>query len=139
MEILATASPDADSSASRVCKKMHVLVHAAGLPGESSFIVSFVVDHGVLLISISDGAVRRVLAEKIRKDLKIQYGPEYDIYLGRLIVLHKRILEEVPYENAPKKIIQAIGKYDATKLLKQGRMHESEFWMVEIAGLKHRS
>ena len=137
--IAATDSHEANSSAARVCKKRHVLVHADRPLDESSFIIPAVVDRGELLISVFAGGAGPELAEKIQKDLDKQYGPEYDCYLSRLMALHKRMLEEVPDENARREIFQAIAESDVIDLLRQGRMHEAEFRMAEIAGLKHRS
>ncbi len=49
-----------------------------------------------------------------------------------------RLREEVPDEQKRQAVFQAIVDSDAIDLMRQGKTHEAELRMTEIAGLKHR-
>ncbi len=137
--IAATNSPEVNVRIARACKSRHVLVNVAVPPEESSFIVPSVVDRGELLIAVSTSGVSPALAKKIRRELEARYGPEYDAFLNVLAAVRVRILEEVPDEQRRKTIFQAIIDSDVIDLFRQGRAHEAEGRMIEIAGLRKRA
>lgn len=136
--IAATDSPEENIRVAQACKKKHVLVNAASPPEESSFIVPSVVERGDLLIAISTSGASPALSRKIRRELEEKYGPEYELFLGELSAVRKRVLEEIPDEDRRRKIFQAIVDSDVLELFKQGKTHEAERRMIEIAGLTHR-
>jgi len=136
--IAATESPEVNSSVARVCKKKQVLVNVAVPPAEGSFIAPSVVERGDLLIAVSTSGASPALSRKIRQELEKQFGPEYDLFLSKLTAIRNRMLEEIADENARRKIFQSIVDSDVIDLLRQGKTHEAELRMAEIAGLKHR-
>ncbi len=137
--IAATDSPEINTLVARACKKKHVLVNVAVPPGESSFIMPSLVERGELLIAISTSGASPALSRKIRQELEEKYGPEYEPYLNKLAAIRKRIVDEIHDEDRRKKVFQAIVDSNVFDLLKQGKMHEVEYRLAEIAGLKYRS
>ena len=137
--IAATDSPEVNSSVARICKKKQVLVNVAVPPAEGSFIAPAVVERGDLLIAVSTSGASPALSRKIRQELEKQFGPEYDLFLSKLTGIRKRMLEEIADENARRKIFQSIVDSDVIDLLRQGKTHEAELRMAEIAGLQHRT
>jgi precorrin-2 dehydrogenase/sirohydrochlorin ferrochelatase len=137
--IAATDSPEVNSRVARACKKKQVLVNVAFPPAEGSFIAPSVVERGDLLIAVSTSGASPALSRKIRQELEKQFGPEYDLFLSKLTGIRKRMLEEISDENARRKIFQSIVDSDVIDLLRQGKTHEAELRMAEIAGLKHRT
>jgi precorrin-2 dehydrogenase/sirohydrochlorin ferrochelatase len=133
--IAATDSPEVNSGAARACGKKNVLVNVAVPPAESSFIVPSVVERGDLLIAVSTGGASPALSKKVRQELEKQYGPEYGLLLRELASLRKRMLEEVPDEDARRKIFQAIVDSDILDLLRQGKTREAELRMAELGGM----
>jgi precorrin-2 dehydrogenase/sirohydrochlorin ferrochelatase len=133
--IAATDSAEVNTRIAQACKKKHVLVNVVMPPEESSFIVPSVVERGELLISVSTSGTSPALSKKIRKQLETAYGPEYDLFLSRFASLRKRVLEEVPDEQKRRAIFQSIVDSDVMELLKQGKSHEADMRMAEIAGL----
>ncbi len=137
--IAATDSPEINTLVARACKKKHVLVNVAVPPGESSLIMPSLVERGELLIAISTSGASPALSRKIRQELEEKYGPEYEPYLNKLAAIRKRIVDEIHDEDRRKKVFQAIVDSNVFDLLKQGKMHEVEYRLAEIAGLKYRS
>jgi precorrin-2 dehydrogenase/sirohydrochlorin ferrochelatase len=136
--IAATNSPEINARVARECKKRHVLVNVAVPPEESSFVVPSVVERGELLIAISTSGASPALSRKIRQELEEKYGPEYELYLTKLSAIRKRILEEIPDAGKRKQVLQGIVDSDVLDLLKQGKTHEAEYRLAEIAGLKYK-
>jgi precorrin-2 dehydrogenase/sirohydrochlorin ferrochelatase len=137
--IAATNSPEINTRVAQACKKRHVLVNVAVPPEESSFIVPSVVERGELLIAISTSGASPALSRKIRHELEEKYGPEYELYLTKLSAIRKRIMEEIPDAERRRQVFQLIVDSDVFDLLKQGKTHEAEYRLAEIAGLKLRA
>jgi precorrin-2 dehydrogenase/sirohydrochlorin ferrochelatase len=135
--IAATDSRDVNIRAARSCKRMHILVNVAAPPEESTFIVPSMVDRGDLLIAVSTGGASPALSKKIRRELERHYGPEYEVFLKKLSAIRARLREEVPDENDRRRISREIVDSDVVELFRQGRTHDAERRMAEIAGLKH--
>lgn len=137
--IAATDSAEVNTRVARDCKKRQVLVNVATPPRESTFIVPSVVDRGDLLISISTSGASPALAKKIRQDIERRYGAEYGVFLDKLSPIRKRLLEEISDENERRRVFQEIVDSDVIDLIGQGKTHEAELRMAELAGLNHRS
>jgi precorrin-2 dehydrogenase / sirohydrochlorin ferrochelatase len=137
--IAATNSPELNTSVAQACKKRHVLVNVAVPPEESSFIVPSVVERGELLIAVSTSGASPALSRKIRQELEEKYGPEYELYLNKLSAIRKRIMEEIHDAERRRQVFQLIVESDVFDLLNQGKMHEAEYRLAEIAGLKYRT
>jgi len=135
--IAATNSAKVNTSVAEACRKRHVLVNVAVPPEKSSFIVPSVVERGDLLIAVSTSGASPALSKKIRQELELTYGAEYGLFLDKLAAMRRRVLEEVSDEARRREIFQAFVDSDVLELLKQGKTHEAERRMAEIAGLKH--
>src|SRR5512143_3096083 len=133
--VAATGSPDVNVFAARACKKRHILVNVAAPPEESTFIVPSLVERGELLIAVSTAGASPALAKRIRQELERRYGAEYELFLEKLSAIRARVLETVPDEQERRRIFQAIVDSDAMELIRQGKTHEAEARMLEIAGL----
>jgi precorrin-2 dehydrogenase/sirohydrochlorin ferrochelatase len=136
--VAATDSPDVNRQAAQACKKRHILVNVAVPPEESTFIVPSMVERGELLIAVSTSGTSPALSKKIRQELEERYGPEYGLFLDKVSGIRKRVMEENADEQKRRRIFQAIVDSDAIELLRQGKAHEAEVRMIELAGLKHK-
>ena len=133
--VAATGSPDVNVFAARACKKRHILVNVAAPPEESTFIVPSLVERGELLIAVSTAGASPALAKRIRQELERQYGTEYELFLEKLSAIRARVQETVPDEQERRRIFRAIVDSDAMALIRQGKTHEAEARMLELAGL----
>jgi precorrin-2 dehydrogenase/sirohydrochlorin ferrochelatase len=136
--VAATDSPEINSAVGRLCRGKNILVNVAAPPEESSFIVPSVVERGDLVIAVSTGGASPSLSRKVRQELEGKFGPEYEVFLKRLAVVRKRLIEEVPDETRRRLALQAIVESDIIDLLKQNRTQEADRRIGEIAGLKPR-
>ncbi len=137
--IAATDSPEVNSQVARACKSRHVLVNVASPPDESSFIVPSVVERGELLIAVSTSGASPALSKKIRQELESRYGPEFVLFLRAFAAARSRILAEVADEHRRKMIFEAIVDSDVIEMFRQGKEHEAEARMMEIAGMRRRT
>jgi precorrin-2 dehydrogenase/sirohydrochlorin ferrochelatase len=138
LAIAATGFPEVNRRAAQACRKLHLLVNVASPPEDSTFIVPSRIERGELLIAVSTSGASPALAKKIRQELEERYGPEYAAFIDKLSSIRARLREEVPDEQERRRILQAIVDSDAIGLLRQGKAHEAEVRMMELAGLKHK-
>lgn len=136
--VAATDSPEVNSLAGGLCRKKHVLVNVVAPPEASTFLVPSVVDRGDLLIAVSTSGTSPALSKKIRQELEAKYGTEYELFLNKLAIVRKRLMDELSDENARREKLQALVDSDVLDLLRQGKTHEAEHRMGEITGLKSR-
>jgi precorrin-2 dehydrogenase/sirohydrochlorin ferrochelatase len=135
--IAATDVPEINISVARACRERHMLVNVAVPPEESTFIVPSVVERGDLLIAVSTSGASPGLSKKIRRDLETLYGPEYQLFLEKLVAIRQEVLTQIGDERDRRRIFQAIVDSDAIEMLRQGKTHEAEIRMAELAGLSN--
>jgi precorrin-2 dehydrogenase/sirohydrochlorin ferrochelatase len=136
--IAATDSLEVNAGIGRLCRKRHMLVNVAAPPDESTFIVPSVVERGELLIAVSTSGVSPALSKKIRRELEEQYGPEYEVFLGKMSMLRGRLMDEVKDETVRREILQTLADSDVISLLKEGKTYEADHRIGEIARLKSK-
>jgi len=139
LAIAATNDDEVNRLVAQLCRKKGLLVNVASPPEESSFIVPSVVERGDLLLAVSTSGASPALSRSIRRELEKQYGPEYGLLLVRLAALRKRLREEVGDEGERRRILEELIASDVLGLLKQGKLHEADHRISEIARLEKRS
>lgn len=130
--IAATNDAAVNEDVARTARKAGILVNAATSPDEGTFVVPSVVERGDLLIAISTCGDSPALARKVREDLERSYGPEYGVFLEKMSMLRRRLLQAVADENVRRKIYQAVVDSDVLSLLKAGQAHEADHRISEI-------
>jgi hypothetical protein len=55
-----------------------------------------------------------------------------------MAAIRNRVREEVPDQHKRNEVFQAIVNSDVIDLIRQGKTHEADLRMAQIAGLKHR-
>ena len=130
--IAATNSASVNEAVARMCRKNGVLVNVATAPDEGTFIVPSVVERGDLLIAISTCGDSPALAGRVREELERTYGPEYAVFLEKMALLRRRLLQEVPNEEDRRKVFQALVDADILYLLRAGQVHEADHRIAEI-------
>jgi precorrin-2 dehydrogenase/sirohydrochlorin ferrochelatase len=130
--IAATNDAAVNEAVARACRKAGILVNAATSPDEGTFVVPSVVERGDLLIAISTCGDSPALARKVREDLERSYGPEYGVFLEKMALLRRRLLQDVSDEDVRRKVYQAVVDSDVLYLLKAGQAHEADHRIAEI-------
>jgi len=85
--VAATSSFEANAAIYQDADRRGILCNAVDQPEECHFYYPAVVDRGPLQIAISTAGLSPSLAQRLRKDLEVQFGPEYERWvewLGRV-------------------------------------------------------
>lgn len=80
--IAATDDRDLNHQISEEARRRGILVNAVDQPQDCNIIMPSIVRRGDLMIAISTSGRSPALAKKIREDLEVQYGQEYEIFLS---------------------------------------------------------
>jgi precorrin-2 dehydrogenase/sirohydrochlorin ferrochelatase len=78
-----------------------ILVNIVDDPDKCNFILPSLVQQGDLSIAISTGGKSPALAKKLREEMQQRYGPEYQVLLGIMGSLRKKVLAQgrAPQDN----------------------------------------
>lgn len=76
--VAATSSFDANALVYREADRRGILCNAVDQPQQCHFYYPAVVDRGPLQIAISTAGLSPSLAQRLRKELEVQFGPEYE-------------------------------------------------------------
>jgi len=132
LAVAATDDSAVNDAVAHACRKAGILVNVASAPDEGTFIVPSVVERGDLLIAISTCGDSPALARRVREELERTYGAEYGLFLEKMALLRRRLLQEVPNEEVRRKVFQALVDADILYLLRAGQVHEADHRIEEI-------
>jgi precorrin-2 dehydrogenase/sirohydrochlorin ferrochelatase len=132
LAVAATNDPAVNAAVAQDARRRGILVNAATAPDDSTFIVPSVVERGDLLIAVSTCGHSPALARKVREELERVYGPEYGLFLEKMVLLRRKLLHEVADEAVRRKVFQALVDSDVLYLLKGGAAHEADLRIAEI-------
>src|SRR4029077_4516424 len=82
--ITATSSPDVNAQVFAEARKRNVLCNSVDDPDNCDFYYPAVVNRGDLQIAISTSGRSPALAQRLRKELEEQFGPEYGEWIRQL-------------------------------------------------------
>lgn len=85
--VAATSSSETNAMVYREADQRGILCNAVDQPQDCHFYYPAVVDRGALQIAISTAGLSPSLAQRLRKELEVQFGPEYERlveWLGRV-------------------------------------------------------
>ena len=88
----ATDQEEVNDRIARDCRARGVMVNIVDDPGRCDFILPSLVNRGSLSIAVSTDGKSPALARKLREDLSVQFGPEYEGYLDLLGWLREMII-----------------------------------------------
>jgi len=132
LTVAATDDDAVNGAIAHACRKSGVLVNVATAPDEGTFIVPSVVERGDLLIAISTCGDSPAMARRIREELEQTYGPEYGVFLEKMALLRRKLLQDVPDEDVRRKVFQALVDADILYLLRAGQVHEADHRILEV-------
>ncbi len=82
--IAATSSPEVNETIFREAQRRNILCNAVDDPEHCDFFYPAVVRRGQLQLAISTGGLSPALAQRLRKELEIQFSPEYAGWVDEL-------------------------------------------------------
>src|SRR5580693_536817 len=88
----ATNSPELHEEIFRLCQGAGILCNMVDEPDRCDFYYPAVVRRGPLQIAISTGGLFPALAQRLRQDLELQFGPEYGAWVEEIGRARKELL-----------------------------------------------
>jgi precorrin-2 dehydrogenase/sirohydrochlorin ferrochelatase len=82
--IAATSSSEVNSEVFRQARLRNVLCNSVDDPANCDFYYPAVVNRGDLQIAISTNGRSPALAQRLRQELEVQFGPEYEAWVAEL-------------------------------------------------------
>ncbi len=98
--IVATPSVGVNERVFREARRKHVLCNVVDDPARCDFYYPAVVRRGSLQIAISTSGRSPALAQRLRRELEEQFGPEYERWVAQLGKLRERLLRRM---NSPER------------------------------------
>jgi len=89
--VAATSSSKLHKNIFRLAKRRGVLCNVVDVPKLCDFYYPAVVRRGSLQVAVSTGGESPALAQRLRKELEAQFGPEYGDWVAELGKVRKRI------------------------------------------------
>jgi uroporphyrin-III C-methyltransferase/precorrin-2 dehydrogenase/sirohydrochlorin ferrochelatase len=90
--VAATSSPELHAEIFAQARRAGVLCNAVDEPDRCDFYCPAVVRRGPLQIAISTGGLFPALAQRLRQDLELQFGPEYGAWIEEIARTRKELL-----------------------------------------------
>ncbi len=122
LAVVATASPQLNSIIYRLAQTRGILCNVVDVPELCDFYYPALVQRGDLQIAISTSGQSPSLAQKIRKQLEEQFGPEYVEFVAELGATRRRVLASNLDPAVKRELLQSLAGADAFDAL----MAESE-------------
>lgn len=82
--VVATSDPELQQNVSGEARRRGVLCNVVDVPELCDFYYPAVVQRGALQIAVSTSGQSPALAQRLRKELEEQFGPEYEAWLRQL-------------------------------------------------------
>ncbi|MBU0484248.1 MAG: bifunctional precorrin-2 dehydrogenase/sirohydrochlorin ferrochelatase [Proteobacteria bacterium] len=106
--IAATDDPEAQRIIAAEADEYNILLNVADVPKWCNFILPATVSRGDLTVSVSTGGKSPALARKLRRQLELQFGPEYEVLLIILGEVRTKVLKSERSQSDNKQIFEAL-------------------------------
>ena len=113
LAVVATASPELNALIYRLARTRSVPCNVVDVPENCDFYYPAVVQRGDLQIAISTSGQSPSLAQTIRKQLEVQFGPEYATWVAELGATRQRILASNLDPAAKRELLMSLASADA--------------------------
>lgn len=122
----ATGREEVNRQAADDCTSRNLLVNIVDDPAKCSFFVPATVRRGSLAIAVSTSGRSPLLARRIREELELVYGPQYEEFLEILGGLREKIINNVSDPEKKKKILEDLVNEEILGMLKKGRLEPAK-------------
>lgn len=126
--IAATSSKKVNEGISNYCSKNNIMCNIADDIKLSDFIVPSSIKRGDLVISVSTMGKSPSLSSKIRKELEISYGMEYEEYVNILGDIRNLVLQRCKDKDEKKRILNELVDLNLEELKKRRFDYENNSW-----------
>lgn len=126
--IAATSSKKVNEVISNYCSENNIMCNIADDINLSDFIVPSSIKRGDLVISVSTMGKSPSLSSKIRKELEINYGLEYEEYVNILGDIRNLVLQRCKDKDEKKRILNQLVDLNLEELKKRRFDYENNSW-----------
>ena len=120
MVISATNDQKVNQKVASDCLLRNILINVVDDPPMCSFTVPSVLRRGSLCIAISTSGKSPTLAKKIREELEITFGPEYEEFLELMGEIRDQVMRDVPEEEKRRMIFDCLVNSDILDSIRKG-------------------
>src|ERR1700734_2582257 len=125
--VAGTSSPQVNHEVFRQCETEGILCNVVDDPEFCHFYYPAVVRRGALQIAISTEGQSPALAQRLRKELEAQFGPEYEQWLERLGAARKFLRSEGKDPEETKRLLHQLASAEMfEQFLREGEKDERE-------------
>jgi len=119
--IVATSSKEVNQAVFREAQSRRVLCNVVDDPEHCDFYYPAVVRRGQLQIAISTAGESPALAQKLRRELEIQFGPEYETWVEQLGRVRRELFaQDIDAEERRRKLHKLASEPPVTELISEG-------------------
>jgi precorrin-2 dehydrogenase len=121
--IAATSSPEVNEKIFKQAQRRNILCNVVDDPEHCDFYYPAVVRRGQLQLAISTGGLSPALAQRLRRELEIQFSPEYAGWVDELGHARQELLaSELSAEDRRRRLHELASRetFTATRLRNQG-------------------
>jgi precorrin-2 dehydrogenase / sirohydrochlorin ferrochelatase len=111
--VAATSSPELNASIFKEARARKVLCNAVDDPANCDFYYPAVVRRGDLQIAISTNGRSPALAQRLRRELEEQFGPEYETWVAELGQARDQLMAETMDGEARRKLLHELAGREA--------------------------
>jgi precorrin-2 dehydrogenase/sirohydrochlorin ferrochelatase len=111
--VAATSSRELHEQIFEEASRRGVLCNIVDVPELCDFYYPAVVQRGALQIAISTGGLSPALAQRLRKELEGQFGPEYEEWLEHLGEAREKLFAETPDPEERKQLLHGQASKEA--------------------------
>jgi len=115
----ATNNADLNQEIKKEASRLHIVCNVADDPDSSDFILPSTVERGDLIVAVSTSGSSPAMAKKIRQELEIYFGPEYEEFLLLMGNIRKQLLLSGHAPDEHKKIFHALIERGGLKLIRE--------------------
>lgn len=113
--VAATSSPELQENISAQARQRGVLCNVVDVPELCDFYYPAVVQRGALQIAVSTSGQSPALAQRLRKELEEQFGPEYEAWLQQLGEEREKLFAATMDPEERKRLLHDLASADAFK------------------------
>jgi precorrin-2 dehydrogenase/sirohydrochlorin ferrochelatase len=121
-----------NETVARCCRERGVLVNVVDDPGLSDFFFPSVVTRGDLVIAISSGGVSPTEVKKIRRELEVRYGPEYETVIAIMGGLRNRLRDSGVTGARLSEVMERAASLPLAEMIREGRTGEIQALVDKI-------
>ena len=121
--VVATSDPELQQNISAEARRRGVLCNVVDVPELCDFYYPAVVQRGALQIAVSTSGQSPALAQRLRKELEEQFGPEYEAWLQQLGEERAKLFAAPMDAEERKRLLHDLASADSFKSFLRKRKH----------------